>query len=146
MISLRLITAALILLTALLLASCSRAGPASAETSTAPADDVSQSVPTSQARSRIGFASHQRLVEHYQKHGSEFGTITMQEYLRRAQELRDRSVGGDVLEIVRADHVITRFERSSGSFIAFNPDGVIRTYFKPNDGETYFRRQGQRGD
>jgi pyocin large subunit-like protein len=145
MISIRLITAALILLTGLLLAGCSRAGPVSADTNGA-ADDVSQSGTTSQARSRIGFASHQRLVEHYQKHGSEFGTITMQEYLRRAQELRDRSAGGDVLEIVRADHVITRFERSSGSFIAFNPDGIIRTYFRPNDGENYFRRQGQRGD
>ena len=61
-----------------------------------------------------------------------------------AQELRDRPVGDDVLEIVRADDVITRFERSSGSFIAFNPDGTIRTYFRPNQGETYFRRQGQR--
>lgn len=146
MISKRLITAALFLLTALLLGGCSRAGPTSAEGSSAPTDVPLQSAPTTSVRSNIGFASRQRLVEHYQKHGSEFGTITMQEYLRRAQELRDRSVGGDVLEIVRADHVITRFERSSGSFIAFNPEGTIRTYFKPNNGETYFRRQGQRGD
>lgn len=71
--------------------------------------------------------------------------MTMEEYLRRAQELRDRPVGGDVLEIVRADQAITRFERSSGSFIAFNSNGTIRTYFKPNNGETYFHRQGQRG-
>lgn len=146
MIAKRLITAALFLVTALVVGGCSTAGPTSAEGSSAPADVGSQAKPTKPERSNIGFASSQRLVEHYQKHGREFGTITMQEYLRRAQELRDRPVGRDVLEIVRADNVITRFERSSGSFIAFNPDGTIRTYFKPNQGETYFRRQGQRGD
>ena len=137
----RIVTAALFVLSTLTLGGCSNAGPTSGAGSSVPADVASQ---PKAARSEIGFASHQKLVEHYQKHGREFGTITMQEYLLQAQELRDRSVGSDVLEIVRADHVITRFERSSGSFIAFNPDGTIRTYFKPNQGETYFRRQGQR--
>ncbi len=28
--------------------------------------------------------------------------------------------------------------------LAFDPDLTIRTYFKPNDGERYFRRQGRR--
>lgn len=141
----RLVAAAIFVLSALMLGGCSRGGPTSEAGSSVPADVGSQS-PTRTARSQIGFASRERLVEHYQKHGREFGTITMQEYLLRAQELRDRWVGGDVLEIVRADRVVTRFERSSGSFIAFNPDGTIRTFFKPNQGETYFRRQGQRGD
>lgn len=138
------VTAALFLILALLLVCCSRTAPTSASGDSA-TSKVEQSAPPT-TRNLIGFASRDRLVEHYQKHGNEFGTITMQEYLRRAQELRDRSVGGDVLEIVRSDHVITRFERSSGSFIAFNLDGTIRTYFKPNQGETYFRRQAQRGD
>lgn len=138
------VTAALFLILALLLGGCSRTAPTSAGGDSA-TSNVEQSAPPA-TRNLIGFASRDRLVEHYQKHGNEFGTITMQEYLRRAQELRDRSVGGDVLEIVRSDHVITRFERSSGSFIAFNLDGTIRTYFKPNQGETYFRRQAQRGD
>ena len=141
MISNHLTTAALFLVTVLLLGGCSRTGP---KVASAPGAGVSQSASTPSQRSLIGFASRERLVEHYQKHGNEFGTITMEEYLRRAQELRDRPVGDDVLEIVRADDVITRFERSSGSFIAFNPDGTIRTYFRPNQGETYFRRQGQR--
>lgn len=64
--------------------------------------------------------------------------------MRRAQELRDRQAGGDVLEIKRADGVVTRFDRSSGDFLAFNPDLTIRTFFKPNDGERYFQRQGKR--
>jgi pyocin large subunit-like protein len=92
----------------------------------------------------IGFASHQRLVDHYQKHGREFGSISMEEYLHQAQELRDRPAGGNVLEATRPDGVISRFDRTSGAFIAFNPDQVIRTYFRPAEGEAYFWRQSRR--
>ncbi len=92
----------------------------------------------------IGFASRQKLVDHYQKHGREFGSISMEEYLRQAQELRDRAAGGNVLEAVRLDGVISRFDRTSGAFIAFNPDQVIRTYFRPVEGEAYFWRQSRR--
>lgn len=101
---------------------------------------------TRRTPSEIGFASRQKQVEHYRKHGREFGSITMAEYLRQAQDLRDREAGGDILENIRADGVVTRFDRTSGAFIAFNPDRTIRTYFRPNDGEAYFQRQKQRSD
>jgi pyocin large subunit-like protein len=89
----------------------------------------------------IGFASRQKLIDHYRKHGREFGTITMEQYLSGAQELRDRPSGGEILEDARADGSITRFDRKSGDFIAFNRNGVILTYFKPSDGEAYYKRQ-----
>jgi hypothetical protein len=92
----------------------------------------------------VGFVDGRRLEEHYEKHGAEFGHITKQDYLRQAQLLRDARVGGPVLETVRADRVTTRFDRETGAFIAFNPDGTIRTFFKPNDGERYYRRQAAR--
>src|SRR5438552_443002 len=92
-------------------------------------------------RSSVGFRTHELLVEHYRKHGREFGAITMEDYLARAQALRDRDAGGGVLEIVRDDGVVTRFDRSSGAFLAFDRSGVIRTFFRPRDGERYFRRQ-----
>jgi hypothetical protein len=92
----------------------------------------------------IGFASRQKLIAHYEKHGREFGPITIEEYLSRAKNLRDRTPGGTVLEMVRADGTITRFDRATGDFIAFNPSGVIKTFFRPTAGEAYFRRQGRR--
>ena len=92
-------------------------------------------------RPDIGFASRQKLVDHYTKHGREFGAITMEHYLSGAQELRDRPSGGAILEDARADGSITRFDRKSGDFIAFNRNGVILTYFKPTDGERYYKRQ-----
>ena len=93
----------------------------------------------------VGFASRERWLEHYDKHGAEFGGISKEEYLRRAQALRDAAPGGSILEVVRQDRVITRFDRASGAFIAVNPDGIIRTFFRPNDGERYFHRQLERG-
>lgn len=95
--------------------------------------------------SSVGFADARRLEEHFEKHGAEFGRITKQDYLRQAQLLRDARLADPILETIRRDGVVTRFDRQTGAFIAFNPNGVIRTFFKPNDGERYYRRQAERG-
>ena len=81
-----------------------------------------------------------------EKHGAEFGNISKQDYLHQAQLLRDAKVEGPILQTVRPDGVTTRFDRQTGAFIAYNPNGVIRTFFKPNDGERYYRRQAERGE
>jgi pyocin large subunit-like protein len=93
-----------------------------------------------------GFRSRKQFDEHFQKHGREFGNITQAEYLRLAQDLRDAPVGGDILEAKKPGGVISRFDRRKGAFGAYNPDGTIRTFFVPNDGERYFRRQATRPD
>jgi pyocin large subunit-like protein len=108
-----------------------------------PSADKDQAVAPA-VRAEIGFATRRKFLDHYEKHGAEFGLISQEEYLRQAQILRDSPAGGDILEAVRADGVITRFDRKTGAFLAFNPDLIIRTYFKPNDGERYFRRQSKR--
>ncbi|HYX02508.1 MAG TPA: hypothetical protein VE963_10500 [Reyranella sp.] len=94
----------------------------------------------------VGFVDQRRLDEHYEKHGAEFGHITKVDYLHQAQLLRDAKAGDPILEVVRSDGVTTRFDRQTGAFIAVNPNGTIRTFFKPNDGERYFRRQAERGE
>ena len=91
-----------------------------------------------------GFRSARQYEEHYQKHGQEFGKITKAQYLKFAQEFRDAPKGGDILEAVRADGVVTRFHKKKGWFLAFNKDRTIRTFFIPNDGERYFQRQARR--
>lgn len=92
----------------------------------------------------VGFTSVAALDEHYNKHGKEFGDISKDEYLNKAQVLRDGILSKDVVQFRRADGVITKFDRKSGGFIAFNKDLTIRTFFKPNDGERYFNRQKTR--
>lgn len=95
----------------------------------------------SNANSAIGFRTRRNLEEHYAKHGQEFGTITEDEYLQQAQALRDAPLNNDILEARRSDGVTTRFDRKTRAFLAFNQDLTIRTFFKPNDGERYFKRQ-----
>jgi pyocin large subunit-like protein len=100
--------------------------------------------PAVETGAAVGFTSARRLEEHYRKHGGEFGGVTQQQYLALARKLRDAPAGGPVLEAVRRDGVTTRFDRDSGAFVAFNRDRTIRTFFRPNDGERYFRRQAAR--
>lgn len=88
-----------------------------------------------------GFRSRRQFEEHFAKHGQEFGRISPQQYLELAQQLRDTPRGGDILEAVRADGIISKFDRRHGYFGAYNPDRTIRTFFIPNQGESYFRRQ-----
>jgi len=92
-----------------------------------------------------GFTSRRSLENHFAKHGREFGSISADEYLALAQRLRDAPVSETILEIVReVDGVITRYDRTTQHFGAYNSDGTIRTFFIPNDGEAYFRRQALR--
>lgn len=91
-----------------------------------------------------GFRSPAQLDEHYAKHGAEFGHISKTEYLQRAQELRDAHVGGPILEARSPNGGFSRFDRRHGYFGAYNRNGTIRTFFIPNNGERYFRRQAER--
>jgi pyocin large subunit-like protein len=100
--------------------------------------------PHQSGRASAEFHSRQQLDAHFAKHGAEFGNVTQEEYLRQAQILRDAPVGGTVEEIKRPDGTVSRYDRASGAFLAFDADGTIRTFFKPNDGEAYFRRQALR--
>ena len=93
-----------------------------------------------------GFRSRRQFDEHYLKHGREFGKISQPEYLALAQELRDAPVGGPILEVVKPGGIVTRFDRRSNAFGAYNRDRTIRTFFIPNDGERYFHRQANRPD
>lgn len=116
------------------------AAPAPAATPAAAPTPAAAATP-----SQVGFTSRASWQSHFDKHGAEFGRITADQYLALAQQLRDAPLSADVLENVRAsDGVITRFDRRSGGFVAFHRDKTIRTFFRPDDGEAYFRRQSER--
>ena len=119
----------------------SDASPESAQ----PASNRTNSAQSSSTNPGRGFRDRAHLDEHFAKHGSEFPGLSAAQYLAMAQTLRDAPVGGNILEIIRAsDGVASRFDRRSAAFLAFDRDGTIRTFFKPNDGEKYFRRQANR--
>ena len=117
--------------------------PGSGVRSSRGASNDRTAAPTRAPRAGAGFHSRRQLDEHFARHGADFAPMTVQEYLRAAQALRDAPVGRAIEEIRRPDGTTSRFDRASGAFVAFNADGTIRTFFKPNNGEAYFRRQAQ---
>lgn len=120
-------------------------GPAIVVAPTAPSGEVATTPPPSKTNAGRGFRDREHLSDHFAKHGNEFPGLNQAQYLAMAQTLRDAQVGGDILEVMRpSDGVVSRFDKSTGAFIAFDRDGTIRTFFKPNDGERYFRRQANR--
>jgi len=134
-----------VLLRTLRLAAAIGALALAAAGTTALSPPAAASVTAERPRAEIGFRSRERLKDHFRRHGREVGADSPEAYVRIAQRLRDRPVGGAVLELVRSDDTIVRYDRSTGVFIAFDRNGTIRTCFKPRQGEEYFRRQSRRG-
>jgi len=85
-----------------------------------------------------GFRTQHLLEEHYQRHGRDFGDVTQEKYLHLAQQLRDAHPGKSVLEVKRPDGSGARFDRKTGAYVSYDPDGTIRTFFRPKDGERFF--------
>jgi len=80
-----------------------------------------------------------QLEAHYQKHGGQFGGITIDQYLTQARDLLDASAGDDVLEKIRPNGDILHYRVSTGEFAVMTQRGRIRTYFKTD--MSYWMRQ-----
>ncbi|UCB56616.1 MAG: hypothetical protein JSV30_05245 [Candidatus Omnitrophota bacterium] len=85
------------------------------------------------------FATEERLIEHFRKHGAEFGYKHPNEYLWGAQKLI--SAGEGVLTHSRSDGDKLFYHPGSNEFAVLSARGYIRTYFKPNSGYQYWQRQ-----
>jgi RHS repeat-associated protein len=86
-----------------------------------------------------GFAKGQ-LEKHFAKHAAEWGAgnITKTAYLKRAQDLLGRDVGGDILGHVRANGDVLRYNARTNEFAVGAADGTIRTLFRPSGGMKYW--------
>lgn len=93
---------------------------------------------------KIGFRSEEKLRQHFEKHGKEFGQISQSDYLAMAQDLRDAPLSKSVLEAQQSNGALSRFDRRDGSFLAFDRNLTIRTFFRPDGGEAYFWRAAKR--
>jgi pyocin large subunit-like protein len=89
-----------------------------------------------------GFAEGQ-LDIHFAKHAAEWGAgnITKTSYLKRAQELLGRDIGGEILSHVLANGDVLRYNTRTNEFAVGAADGTIRTLFRPIEGMTYWLQQ-----
>ncbi len=89
------------------------------------------------AQQELGFIDEDSLKQHYKKHGIEMGFASADEYVRRANEV----IKGNVLSTRQDDNDIAYFNEESEEFVVVSPQGFIRTYFIPDTGIEYFKKQ-----
>ena len=79
-----------------------------------------------------------RWLPHFEKHAAEFGYRTPVEYLRGARDLVGRE---GVRTFTRTNGDKLFYDAARNEFAVVKPDGVLRTYFRPQDGIDYWTSQ-----
>ena len=100
-----------------------------------PADDSSREYKQYSFRSKKLFESH------FGKHGSEFGSITKEEYLKLANDLLNSDSPSVLHKTEKEDGDYVYFDTETGYFLVLSTDGYIRTFFIPDKGIDYYNRQ-----
>jgi hypothetical protein len=72
------------------------------------------------------------LGDHYYRHGADFGATTMAEYAQQADNFLGGAKTGQTLERVRENGEIVRYNVITDEFGVIGPDGVIKSYFRPD--------------
>ncbi len=72
------------------------------------------------------------LADHFVRHGADFGARTADEYLALGTDFLQRSQLERLPTKIDSGGVIRAYDAATNMFGAFNPDGTIRTFFKPD--------------
>ena len=83
-------------------------------------------------RDKLKFADDKKFEKHYQKHvinQKEFGNISKEEYLRKAQDFSKAS-DKNIYTRTATNGDILKFNKTTNEFLISTKDGVIRTYYK----------------
>jgi len=78
------------------------------------------------------FADPAKLVDHYMRHGADFGATSAAQYEAMADTFLNGPRGAGVLQRTRRNGDIVRYDPATQAFGVVKPDGTIRTYYKPD--------------
>ncbi|MDO8434588.1 MAG: hypothetical protein Q7S58_19500 [Candidatus Binatus sp.] len=79
-----------------------------------------------------GFADAAKRADHFQAHGRDCGTATATEYEQMAIGFLNAALVVTMVECVRLGNGDTiRYDRATDFFAVMRPDGVIKTFYKP---------------
>lgn len=92
----------------------------------------------------VRFETPEKTQKHYDKHIDKYGNISISEYIALANELVNAKDTDDIERIVRSDESTAIYRFSTNDFLVITKDGYIRTFFKPDDGEAYWREEHER--
>ncbi len=86
------------------------------------------------------FANDAKLTDHFQKHGADFSSNSPAHYESQASAFLTGTRRTGVLEKVRPNGDLVRYDPNTNEFGVISKDGTIRTYFMPTD-PNYFYEQ-----
>jgi RHS repeat-associated protein len=78
------------------------------------------------------FGSDAKLMDHFNRHGGDFGHATAASYQAAADRFMMGNRGTGILEKVRPNGDVVRFNPATNEFGVLTKDGVLRTYYKPD--------------
>ena len=94
--------------------------------------------PNSSIQKAVLFQSDEKLKEHYEKHGKAMGFASAEEYLAAANAV---ILNEEALHKTQKDEDDVYYLEETNDFVVVSPQGYLRTYFRPEDGIKYYRRQ-----
>lgn len=94
--------------------------------------------PNSSIQKAVLFQSDEKLKEHYEKHGKAMGFASAEEYLAAANAV---ILNEEALHKTQEDGDDVYYLEETNDFVVVSPQGYLRTYFRPEDGIKYYRRQ-----
>lgn len=89
----------------------------------------------------VSWRSPERLEDHFDKHKGEFRATSIDEYARMSSDLVHRAKPEGLPRKVDSQRVTRYYDPETNSFVSVNPDGSIKTFFKPKAGLRYWERQ-----
>lgn len=94
--------------------------------------------PNSSIQKAVLFQSDEKLKEHYEKHGKAMGFASAEEYLAAANAV---VLNEEALHKTAERWRDVYYLEETNDFVVVSPQGYLRTYFRPEDGIKYYRRQ-----
>jgi hypothetical protein len=81
------------------------------------------------------------LIDHYRRHGADFEATSARDYARMAYDFYVRAREEKFPKKIAPDGTLRIYDRKTNTFGAYNSDGTTKTFFKPKNGERYWKRQ-----
>lgn len=76
------------------------------------------------------FSDQGKLLDHFRRHGQDFGAKSAADYEQLADDFLNSPGPTGVVEKIRSNGDLVRYNPATDEFGIVKPDGTIRTYFK----------------
>lgn len=104
-----------------------------------PAPTVSVTTESKSGESELSFRNERLKEQHFQKHGVEMGFSSAEEYEQAAGKVVANSQSLHKIEAEDGDDVY--YLEETNELVIVSTDGYIRTFFAPERGIDYFKKQ-----